>query len=67
MGACHPRNPVIQRAVSTEKILDPGIKANNAPERDGKRAGKGASGHIRGESVEDNVLHGAGPISYLNI
>jgi len=57
MGACHPRNPVIQRVVSTGRMLDLVIKANEAPERNGKRAERGANGHIRGESVEDNVLH----------
>lgn len=66
-GCLPPRNPVIQRVVSIEGILDLGIKANDAPARDGKRAEKGANGHKRGESVEDNVLPGAGPISYLNI
>lgn len=53
----------MQRAVSTERILDLGIKASDAPEKDGERAEKRVNGHIRGESVEDNVLRRARPVS----
>lgn len=35
VGACHPRNPVMQRAVSTERILDLGIKASDLPPGEG--------------------------------